>query len=190
MPLYGGLTNPQHGGQPHRPIPMAPPSPAATRAAIALGSNIGDSATILKDALQALDQHPQVRVVRHSRWYRTVPVGPVQDDFLNGCALLETELEAEALLELLLKTELDFGRVRVEHWGPRSLDLDLILYGDQVIATERLQVPHPRLAERSFVLTPLAEIAPAWIEPTSGKSISELASQLGEEGILEQIAET
>jgi len=119
-----------------------------------------------------------------------VPVGPVQDDFLNGCALLETELEAEALLELLLKTELDFGRVRVEHWGPRSLDLDLILYGDQVIATERLQVPHPRLAERSFVLTPLAEIAPAWIEPTSGKSISELASQLGEEGILEQIAET
>jgi len=185
--LYVGLTKPQHGGQFYRPIPMAPPPAAATKAAIALGSNVGDSATILKEALQALDQDPQVRVVSHSSWYRTVPVGPVQDDFLNGCALLETELEAEALLELLLKTELDFGRVRLEHWGPRSLDLDLILYGDQVIATERLQVPHPRLAERSFVLTPLVEIAPDWIEPTSGKTISELARQLGEEGILERM---
>jgi len=167
---------------------MAPTPVALTRAAIALGSNIGDSASILMDALQALDQHPQISLVRHSSWYRTVPVGPVQDDFLNGCALLETDLAADALLELLLNTEQDFGRIRVEHWGPRSLDLDLILYGDEVIATERLQVPHPRLAERSFVLTPLAEIAPEWIEPTSGKTISELASQLGEEGILERLA--
>ena len=92
------------------------------------------------------------------------------------------------MLQLLLSTEQDFGRVRLEHWGPRSLDLDLILYGDQVIASERLQVPHPRLAERSFVLTPLAEIAPQWIEPTSGKTISELAGLLGEAGILERIA--
>jgi len=92
------------------------------------------------------------------------------------------------LLQLLLSTEQDFGRVRLEHWGPRSLDLDLILYGNQVIASERLQVPHPRLAERSFVLTPLAEIAPHWIEPTSGKTISELADQLGDKGILERIA--
>lgn len=167
---------------------MAPTPAAVTRAAIALGSNIGDSASILKDALKALDQHPQVRVVSHSSWYRTVPVGPAQDDFLNGCALLETDLAADTLLELLLSTEQDFGRVRLEHWGPRSLDLDLILYGDQVIATERLQVPHPRLAERSFVLTPLAEIAPEWIEPTSGKTIRELAGQLGEGGILQRIA--
>jgi 2-amino-4-hydroxy-6-hydroxymethyldihydropteridine diphosphokinase len=167
---------------------MAPPPTAVTRAAIALGSNIGDSATILNNALKALDQHPQVNLVSHSSWYRTVPVGPVQDDFLNGCALLETELAAEALLQLLLNTEQDFGRVRVEHWGPRSLDLDLILYGDQMIASEWLQLPHPRLAERSFVLTPLAEIAPHWIEPTSGKTIIELAGQLGEVGILERIA--
>ncbi|MCX5950868.1 MAG: 2-amino-4-hydroxy-6-hydroxymethyldihydropteridine diphosphokinase [Cyanobacteria bacterium] len=167
---------------------MASTPVAVSRAAIALGSNIGNSASILKDALKALDQHPQVSLVRHSSWYRTVPVGPVQDDFLNGCALLETDLTAAALLELLLSTEQDFGRIRLEHWGPRSLDLDLILYGNQVIATERLQVPHPRLAERSFVLTPLAEIAPEWIEPTSGKTISELASQLGEGGILERLA--
>ena len=167
---------------------MAPTPAAVTRAAIALGSNIGDSASILKDALKALDQHPQVRVVSHSSWYRTVPVGPAQDDFLNGCALLETDLAADTLLELLLSTEQDFGRVRLEHWGPRSLDLDLILYGDQVIATERPQVPHPRLAERPFVLTPLAEIAPEWIEPTSGKTIRELAGQLGEGGILQRIA--
>lgn len=170
------------------PVPMAPPPTALTQAAIALGSNIGDSAAILKNALKALDQHPQVSLVSHSSWYRTVPVGPAQDDFVNGCALLETELAAEALLQLLLSTEQDFGRVRLEHWGPRSLDLDLILYGDQVITSERLQVPHPRLAERSFVLTPLAEIAPQWIEPTSGKTISELASLLGKAGILERIA--
>lgn len=114
-----------------------------TRAAIALGSNIGDSASILSQALAALDQHPRVSLVSHSSWYRTVPVGPVQDDFLNGCALLDTDLEAQALLALLLSTEHDFGRVRLQHWGPRSLDLDLILFGDQIIASDTLQVPHP-----------------------------------------------
>ena len=138
-------------------------------------------------SLAALDQHPRVSLVSHSSWYRTVPVGPVQEDFLNGCALLDTDLEAQALLALLLSTEHDFGRVRLQHWGPRSLDLDLILFGDQIIASDTLQVPHPRLAERSFVLTPLAEIAGQWIEPSSGRTISELAEQLGQDGILERV---
>lgn len=165
---------------------MALARPAATaqqpepleRVAIALGSNLGDSRTTLELALKALERCEGVRLIRRSSWYRSAPIGPVQPHFINGCALLEVSLAPEALLEVLQATEHRFGRRRAERWGPRTLDLDLILFGTQRIATERLEVPHPRMAERAFVLVPLAEIAANWIDPVSGRSVAELAGAL------------
>jgi 2-amino-4-hydroxy-6-hydroxymethyldihydropteridine diphosphokinase len=97
---------------------------------------------------------------------------------VNGCALLAVALEPEALLERLLATERRYGRARGERWGPRNLDLDLLLMGDRRLSTPQLTLPHPRLQERAFVLVPLAEIAPAWIDPISGRSVAELAAAL------------
>jgi 2-amino-4-hydroxy-6-hydroxymethyldihydropteridine diphosphokinase len=163
---------------------MAPPEPPS-QAAIALGSNLGDCRATLEQALEALDQLDGVRLLRRSSWYRSAPVGPVQPDYLNGCALLEVTLAAEELLDRLLATEDRFGRVRAERWGPRTLDLDLILYGQQSLDTPRLQLPHPRLRERAFVLLPLEEIAPHWIDPLTGRSVRQLAEALGDiEGVV------
>ena len=148
------------------------------QAAIALGSNLGDCLATLEAALLDLDQTPQLRLLRRSSWYRSAPVGPPQPDYLNGCALLEVQLEPEALLDRLQAIEQRHGRVRAERWGPRSLDLDLILYGDRRVESERLQVPHPRLWERPFVLVPLAEIAPELIDPVSGRRLADLARAL------------
>ncbi|MEB3361817.1 MAG: 2-amino-4-hydroxy-6-hydroxymethyldihydropteridine diphosphokinase [Synechococcaceae cyanobacterium] len=153
-------------------------SPPPQRAAIALGANLGDCQATLEEALAALDASPGVRVIARSRWYRSAPVGPPQPDYVNGCALLAVALEPDALLERLLATEHRFGRVRGERWGPRRLDLDLLLVGAQRLVTPRLTLPHPRLRERAFVLVPLAEIAPAWIDPVSGQSVAELAAAL------------
>jgi len=158
--------------------------------AIALGSNLGASRTTLDEALEALDHSAGVRLVRRSSWYRSAPIGPVQPDYVNGCALLEVSLEPEALLDVLQATENRFGRVRAERGGPRTLDLDLILYGTHRIATERLEVPHPRMAERAFVLLPLAEIAPEWIDPISGQSVGELAAALNDLGGVERLEES
>jgi 2-amino-4-hydroxy-6-hydroxymethyldihydropteridine diphosphokinase len=145
------------------------------RAAIALGSNLGDSRITLESALQVLSQTPGIGVESRSHWYRTKAVGPPQPDYLNGCALLQVALSPQELLENLLATEAKFGRVRRERWGPRVLDLDLLLFDDWVVDLPGLQIPHPRMAERAFVLVPLAEIAPSWIEPVTGKTIAELA---------------
>jgi 2-amino-4-hydroxy-6-hydroxymethyldihydropteridine diphosphokinase len=157
--------------------------------AIALGSNLGASRTTLDEALEALSRNEGVRVIRRSSWYRSAPIGPVQPDYVNGCALLEVSLAPEALLDVLQATENRFGRVRAERWGPRTLDLDLILYGAQRIATERLEVPHPRMAERAFVLLPLAEIAADWIDPVSGRPVGELAAALSDHGGVERLEE-
>jgi 2-amino-4-hydroxy-6-hydroxymethyldihydropteridine diphosphokinase len=132
----------------------------------------------LEGALAALDASPGVRLLARSRWYRSAPVGPPQPDYVNGCALLAVALEPEALLERLLATERRYGRARGERWGPRNLDLDLLLMGDRRLSTPQLTLPHPRLQERAFVLVPLAEIAPAWIDPISGRSVAELAAAL------------
>ena len=153
-------------------------SPPPQQAAIALGANLGDCRATLEGALAALDASPGVRLLARSRWYRSAPVGPPQPDYLNGCALLAVALEPEALLERLLATERRYGRARGERWGPRSLDLDLLLMGDRRLSTPQLTLPHPRLQERAFVLVPLAEIAPAWIDPISGRSVAELAAAL------------
>ncbi|MBF2064434.1 MAG: 2-amino-4-hydroxy-6-hydroxymethyldihydropteridine diphosphokinase [Calothrix sp. C42_A2020_038] len=142
--------------------------------AIALGSNLGDSHAILEAAIDVLAQMPATRVLSKSSWYFTKAVGPPQPDYLNGCALLQVEMIPEFLLEILLKIENNFGRLRNQRWGPRTLDLDILLYENRIIETPKLQIPHPRMRERAFVLVPLAEIAPDWIEPVSGLAIKEL----------------
>ncbi|NET80517.1 MAG: 2-amino-4-hydroxy-6-hydroxymethyldihydropteridine diphosphokinase [Moorea sp. SIO1F2] len=151
--------------------------------AIALGSNLGDSRAILEAALRKLDQTLGVTVKLCSSWYKTAPVGPPQPDYLNGCALLEVQLSPQKLLETLLGIEQEFGRVRQEHWGPRTLDLDLLLFDDLILQTPELQIPHPRMRQRAFVLVPLVEIAPDWVEPVSGQSIFQLVQKLDCSGV-------
>jgi 2-amino-4-hydroxy-6-hydroxymethyldihydropteridine diphosphokinase len=146
--------------------------------AIALGSNLGDSRSILDSAIERLRSHPQIELIAVSSWYLTKPFGPPQPDYLNGCATLQTSLEPDDLLMALHAIEHEFGRVREQHWGARTLDLDLLLYDDRIIDTPRLQVPHPRMIERAFVLIPLAEIAPTRIEPRSGCAIADLCDRL------------
>ena len=159
---------------------MAAPQAPPQQAAIALGSNLGDSLATLEGALAALEDVPGMRVLARSRWYRSAPVGPAQPDYVNGCALLEVGLSPEAVLEQLHAAEQRFGRVRLERWGARTLDLDLILYGTLQHESATLLVPHPRFRERAFVLLPLAEIAPHWIDPLTGKTVAELASSVAD----------
>ncbi|MBR8834475.1 MAG: 2-amino-4-hydroxy-6-hydroxymethyldihydropteridine diphosphokinase [Stigonema ocellatum SAG 48.90 = DSM 106950] len=146
--------------------------------AIALGSNLGDSLATVEAALETLAQTPGITLKARSSWYKTKAVGPPQPDYLNGCAILQVEIKPHLLLEALLQIEQKFGRVRQERWGARSLDLDLLLYDDLILDTPNLQIPHPRMRERAFVLVPLAEIAPEWVEPVSGCAIKELVKQV------------
>src|SRR5262249_5301770 len=134
---------------------------------IALGSNLGDRSDYLERALTVLRQSEGVQVTRVSPIYETRPVGgpPGQGAYLNAVAELRTERTAHDLLDVLLAIEQRLGRVRQERDGPRTIDLDLLLYGDLVHADEQLIVPHPRLHERLFVLQPLAQIAPGLVHP-------------------------
>jgi 2-amino-4-hydroxy-6-hydroxymethyldihydropteridine diphosphokinase len=151
--------------------------------AIALGSNLGDSLAIVEAALETLAETPDIVLQARSSWYQTKAVGPPQPDYINGCALLHVWKTPQMLLETLLGIEAQFGRVRRERWGPRSLDLDLLLYDDLILDTPALQLPHPRMRERAFVLLPLAEIAPNWVEPVSGKAIAELLQAVDCSGV-------
>ena len=146
--------------------------------AIGLGSNLGDSLAILTGAIDRLKLHPQIELSAVSCWYRTAPIGPPQPDYLNGCATIETSMQPLELLSVLQSIEAEFGRVRGEIWGARTLDLDLLLYGNAIIDLPTLQVPHPHICDRAFVLVPLAEIAPDWLEPKSGESIANLCNKL------------
>jgi 2-amino-4-hydroxy-6-hydroxymethyldihydropteridine diphosphokinase len=159
------------------------PVPQHGHCAIALGSNLGDSEAILAGALAALDQSPDIAVVACSAYYRTAPVGPPQPDYLNACALLKTSLSPEALLQWLLQVEAQFGRVRQERWGPRSLDLDLLLYDTKIVNLPNLQIPHPRMGDRAFVLVPLCDIAAHWIDPVSGRAIADLMQTVDCSGV-------
>ena len=146
--------------------------------AIALGSNLGDRERHLRDALVALAG--SVTNLRSSKFHETDPVGVgEQPRFLNAAATGQTSLTPRECLDLLLDLERRFGRERPYAGAARTLDLDLILYGDRVIDEPGLVVPHPRFRERRFVLAPLSEIAPDWIDPVTGRTVRELLSQSG-----------
>ena len=151
-----------------------------SRAFIGLGSNLGDRRGTLLGAIAALDATPGVIVKGVSSFYKTEPVGgpPGQGMFLNAAAELETTLEPLALLRILREIEARFGRVRTVRWAERTLDLDLLLFDQEIIDTPALCVPHPRLASRRFVLGPLAEIAPGAVDPVSKRSVAELLEDL------------
>jgi 2-amino-4-hydroxy-6-hydroxymethyldihydropteridine diphosphokinase len=147
---------------------------------IGLGSNIGDRELKLLLAVAELGKLPGSRVTALSPFYETEPVGGVaQDNFYNAVARIATTLSPPALLDELQRIEVEvFHRKKSVHWGPRSMDLDILLYGDQVLHDDRLTIPHPHLATRRFVLQPLADIAPSLIHPVLGKSIPELLAAL------------
>lgn len=156
-----------------------------SRAWIGLGSNRDEPARQVKRALTEMDALANTRVLRHSRLYRTPPWGPVagQPDYANAVAEVETELTPEALLRAVLAIEAAHGRVRRERWGPRTLDLDLLLYDDLIMDTIKLTLPHPRLAERAFVLVPLAELAPSLRVPGVGP-VAELLARVDATGVV------
>jgi 2-amino-4-hydroxy-6-hydroxymethyldihydropteridine diphosphokinase len=148
----------------------------ATKAFIGLGANLGEPRAQVRRAMTALTSIPETRLLSTSSLYRSAPVSVgEQPDFINAVAEIETGLGARALLDELLAIEARFGRRRDFPGAPRTLDLDLLLYGDQVIAEPELVVPHPRMHERAFVLAPLAEIASAAIVPGKGAVAALLA---------------
>jgi 2-amino-4-hydroxy-6-hydroxymethyldihydropteridine diphosphokinase len=154
------------------------------RAYIGLGSNLDDPQSQLEQAIAALRRLPHSRLTALSRLYRSRPMGPAdQPDYVNAVAMLDTTLEAHALLDALQAIEKAQGRVRgPQRWGPRTLDLDLLLYGAQIIDSVRLQVPHPGIAERNFVLYPLADVAPELVLP-DGRSLRQLLAACSHEGL-------
>jgi len=144
----------------------------ALTAYVALGANLGDAAQAVRDALTHLDALKATRLVRHSSLYRSAPVDSSGPDYINAVAELATRLTAPELLAQLQRLELAAGRERPYRNAPRTLDLDLLLYGDARIDSAQLQVPHPRMNQRAFVLVPLAEIAPHLVPAGSLQAVA------------------
>ncbi|MDS3947915.1 2-amino-4-hydroxy-6-hydroxymethyldihydropteridine diphosphokinase [Staphylococcus epidermidis] len=145
------------------------------KAYLGLGSNIGNRELQLNETIKILHAYQGIQVTQVSHIYETEPVGYTnQPKFLNLCIEIETELNPQSLLKCCLATEQQLHRKREIRWGPRTLDVDILLFGDQIIEQDNLSVPHPRMKERSFVLIPLNDIATNQIEPISNKSIGQL----------------
>lgn len=141
---------------------------------IALGANLGNPQQTLRDALHTLAALPQLTHLRASSLYTSSPMGPVeQPDYVNAVACAETQLTPIELLNLLQSIEQQFGRQRLVHWGPRTLDLDILLYDQAVLHEERLTIPHPGIAERDFVIVPLRELSPK-LQLPDGRDIASL----------------
>lgn len=152
------------------------------RAYLGLGSNLGDKKAYLDRAVEALNETPGCRVEKVSSYHVTAPYGGVeQDDFLNGCLALDTLLSPQELLERLHEIEAEAHRERTVRWGPRTLDLDILLYDDLVLETDDLILPHVEMHKREFVLKPLEEIAPNKRHPILKQTIAELAAALSDD---------
>ena len=157
------------------------------RAYIAVGSNLGNRKTHILSGIQALKVHPLIKLKKVSKMIVTEPYGGVeQEDFLNGALEIETLLEPEELLEALHQVENAEGRERTVRWGPRTLDLDILFYDRICYESEDLAIPHVDLENRDFVLKPMAEIAPCFRHPVSGRTMTgllrELEERTGKEG--------
>ena len=147
---------------------------------VGIGANLGDARANVLDALDRLGRLPGARLLQASSLYRTAPIDSSGDDYVNAVAALATELDAHALLQALFAIEQAHGRERPYRNAPRTLDLDLLLYGDQQITSATLTVPHPRLLERAFVLVPLLELAPAIEVPGLGPARNYLPAVAGQ----------
>lgn len=146
---------------------------------LALGSNMGDKEAYLNQAVETLKSYPQIQLKRVSSFISTEPYGyREQDSFLNGACMVETTFQPEELLDVCQKIEQEAGRERIIHWGPRTLDVDVLFYDQEIIGTSRLCVPHPDMENRDFVLKPMAEIAPWWRHPVSHKTMEQLLREL------------
>lgn len=171
-----------------RPLTDEAVSPVPARAFVGLGSNLGDRSAMLGQARERLAALPGTTLTRASSLYVTAPVGgPEQDDYLNQVVELETSLSPRELLVEIGEIESVLGRERVVRWGPRSIDVDILWYDGSSIAEADLEVPHPRLEERRFVLEPLAELAPDLLLP-SGMTVSEALERVQEQ-VVERIDE-
>lgn len=152
------------------------------QAAIGLGGNLGDPKAQMQDALALLGAFETIQIETVSHLYKTAPWGNTdQPSFLNACALISTDLPARHLLELCLGIETDLGRIRLERWGPRAIDLDVLFYADELIDEPGLQLPHPRMTQRAFVMVPLSDVAPSKV--IEGHSIKLWADKLSSDDI-------
>jgi len=146
---------------------------------IGVGSNLGNPAANCREAIRAIATDKRNQIVARSPFYRTEPVGVKEQDwFVNRVVAVETELNPFEFMDFLMNIERQMGRERRERWGPRIIDLDLLFYGDRVLSKAGLQIPHPRLHERRFVLVPLQDIAPYLKHPLLAKTISQILSEL------------
>ncbi len=150
---------------------------------IGLGSNLDDPKQQVIRAVESLKILPDTVWVAQSSWYESEAIGPEQPNFINGVARIQTQLAPEILLDALQAIEQDHQRVRTQHWGPRTLDLDILLWGQEVLNSARLTVPHAFLKERCFVILPLLELAPSLMLPC-GTALSSLTAQCGQQNIV------
>ncbi|HIJ73933.1 MAG TPA: 2-amino-4-hydroxy-6-hydroxymethyldihydropteridine diphosphokinase [Candidatus Hydrogenedentes bacterium] len=158
------------------------------RVHLSLGSNVGDRKANLEAALDALGQLDGVRVTARSSCYETEPVGVVdQPAFLNMAAEVETVLEPLELYEAAKEIEKDLGREPTARWGPRTIDIDIVLWGDRVLESDRITLPHREFRNRAFVLAPLAEIAPDAIDPVTGETVAALAARPQAQGQADRV---
>ena len=146
---------------------------------LSVGSNIGEKEQFLNNAVKKLDEDCNIKVTKVSKFIETEPYGNVeQDKFLNGCLEIRTLLTPDELLKKVNEIEQEEGRIRTLHWGPRTLDIDILLYDNEVVYTDDLKIPHPDMHNRMFVLEPLCEIAPFVLHPVLGKSVMRLKEKL------------